>query len=156
MGSEDEGRKALVVFQGKSIRRIWFEDEWYYSVSDIISVLIGSKDELAYWRKLKQREPQLVTICHGLKMAAKDAKLRNADCVNTENAFSLIQSIPSQKAEPFKRWLARVGYERIREIEDPELAQKRMKEIYRQKGYSDDWIEIIAENSLWLRFSAEV
>jgi DNA-damage-inducible protein D len=156
MSSNDEEKKAMVAFQGKNIRRTWQKGEWFFSVSDIIFILTDSKDELAYWRKLKQREPQLVTICHGLKMPAKDGKSRVTDCVNTENAFRLIQSIPSKKAEPFKRWLAKVGYERIQEIEDPELAQKRMKEIYRRKGYSDDWIEIFAENSLRLRFSAEV
>jgi len=91
----------------------------------IIAVLADRKDELAYWRKLKQRETQLVTICHGLKLPAADGKLRYADCVNTKNAFRLIQSIPSPKAEPFKQWLAKVGYERIQEIENPELAQDR-------------------------------
>lgn len=132
---------ALVVFQSKEIRRTWFNDEWHYSVSDIIAVLTDSKDELAYWRKLKQREPQLVTICHGLKMPAKDGKLRYADCVNTKNAFRLIQSIPSKKAEPFKQWLAQVGKERIDEIENPELAQDRVKEYYEFKGYPKDWID---------------
>ncbi|MCL7410368.1 MAG: hypothetical protein M8350_00945 [Methanosarcinaceae archaeon] len=106
-----------------------------------MAVLTDSKDELAYWRKLKQREPQLVTICHGLKMPAKDGKLRYADCVNTKNAFRIIQSIPSPKAEPFKQWLAEVGYERIQEIENPELAQDRAKDYYEFKGYPVDWIE---------------
>ena len=133
--------KSLIVFQDKKIRRIWHEEEWYFSVSDIIAVLTDSKDELAYWRKLKEREPQLVTICHGLKLQAKDGKMRYADCVNTKNAFRLIQSIPSQKAEPFKQWLAKVGYERIQEIENPELAQDRVKEYYELKGYPKDWID---------------
>jgi len=131
----------LVVFQDKKIRRVWNNDEWYYSVTDIILVLTDSMDELAYWRKLKQREPQLVTICHGLKLPAKDGKLRYTDCVNTKNAFRLIQSIPSPKAEPFKQWLAKVGYERIQEIENPELAQDRVKEYYELKGYPKDWID---------------
>ena len=126
--------KSLVVFQNRSIRRIWFNEEWHFSVTDIIAILADSKDEMAYWRKLKQREPQLVTICHGLKMPAKDGKMRYTDCVNTKNAFRLIQSIPSKNAEPFKQWLAQVGYERVREIEDPELVQMRMKELYRAKG----------------------
>ncbi|MFH1641910.1 MAG: Bro-N domain-containing protein [Nanoarchaeota archaeon] len=133
--------KSLIVFQDKKIRRIWYNEEWHYSVSDIIAVLTDSKDELAYWRKLKQREPQLVTICHGLKMPAKDGKMRYADCVNTKNAFRLIQSIPSRKAEPFKQWLAQVGKERIDEIENPELAQDRVKEYYELKGYPKDWID---------------
>ena len=133
--------KSLIVFQDKKIRRIWHDEEWYFSVSDIIAVLTDSKDELAYWRKLKEREPQLVTICHGLKLRAKDGKMRYADCVNTKNAFRLIQSIPSQKAEPFKQWLAKVGYERIQEIENPEIAQDRVKEYYGLKGYPKEWID---------------
>ncbi|MEA2036533.1 MAG: Bro-N domain-containing protein [Nanoarchaeota archaeon] len=133
--------KSLIVFQDKKIRRIWYNEEWHYSVSDIIAVLTDSKDELAYWRKLKQREPQLVTICHGLKMPAKDGKMRYADCVNTKNAFRLIQSIPSRKAEPFKQWLAQVGKERIDEIENPELAQDRVKEYYELKGYPKEWVD---------------
>ena len=136
-----DSEKSLIVFQDKKIRRLWHNDEWNFSVSDIIAVLTDSKDELAYWRKLKQREPQLVTICHGLKLPAKDGKLRYADCVNTRNAFRLIQSIPSPKAEPFKQWLAEVGYERIQEIENPELAQDRVKDYYKLKGYPVDWIE---------------
>ncbi len=137
----DSSEKALVVFQDKKIRRIWHDKEWYFSVSDIIAVLIDSKDELSYWRKLKEREPQLVTICHGLKLQAKDRKMRYADCVNTKNAFRLIQSIPSPKAEPFKQWLSKVGFERIQEIENPELAQDRVKAYYELKGYPKDWID---------------
>jgi len=140
-GNEMDSEKSLIVFQDKKIRRLWHNDEWHFSVSDIIAILTDSKDELAYWRKLKQREPQLVTICHGLKLPAKDGKLRYADCVNTRNAFRLIQSIPSLKAEPFKQWLAKVGYERIQEIENPELAQDRVKDYYELKGYLADWIE---------------
>jgi hypothetical protein len=140
-GNDMDSEKSLIVFQDKKIRRLWHNDEWHFSVSDIIAILTDSKDELAYWRKLKQREPQLVTICHGLKLPAKDGKLRYADCVNTRNAFRLIQSIPSLKAEPFKQWLAKVGYERIQEIENPELAQDRVKDYYELKGYPADWIE---------------
>lgn len=136
-----EKEKSLIVFQDKKIRRIWYNQEWYFSVSDIIAVLTDSIDELAYWRKLKEREPQLVTICHGLKLQAKDGKMRYADCVNTKDAFRMIQSIPSPKAEPFKQWLAKVGYERIQEIENPELAQDRIKEYYELKGYPKEWID---------------
>ncbi len=137
----EEAQKGLVVFQDKKIRRLWLDNEWFYSVTDIIAVLTDSLDELAYWRKLKQREPQLVTICHGLKLLAKDGKLRYTDSVSTKNAFRLIQSIPSKKAEPFKMWLAQLGKERIEEIENPELAQDRVKEYYELKGYPKDWID---------------
>lgn len=82
-----------------------------------------------------------MTLCHGLKLEAHDGKKRVTDCVNTETAFRIIQSIPSPRAEPFKRWLAQVGYERIQEIENPELAQKRMRDLYMEKGYPDDWIK---------------
>jgi len=136
-----DSEKSLIVIQDKKIRRLWHNDEWHFSVSDIIAILTDSKDELAYWRKLKQREPQLVTICHGLKLPAKDGKLRYADCVSTRNAFRLIQSIPSPKADPFKQWLAKVGYERIQEIENPELAQDRVKDYYELKRYPADWID---------------
>jgi len=137
--------KALVVFQGKEIRRTWHNDEWYFSVVDVCEVLTESIDPGAYWRKLKQRlkeeGSEVVTNCHGLKLLAPDGKMRETDCANTENMFRIIQSIPSKKAEPFKRWLAKVGYERIREIENPELAQERAKKYYELKGYPKDWIE---------------
>ncbi|MBI4152260.1 Bro-N domain-containing protein [Candidatus Woesearchaeota archaeon] len=123
----EKTKKELIVFQDKNIRRLWLDHEWYYSVTDIIGVLTDSPDELAYWRKLKQREPQLVTICHGLKLLAKDGKLRDADGVNTKNAFRLIQSIPSKRAEPFKMWLAQVGKERIEEIENPVMLPKLLE-----------------------------
>ena len=136
---------ALVVFQDKKIRRIWHNGEWYFSIVDIIAVLTESVDPPAYWRKLKQRLKEegneTVTNCHALKMPAPDGKLRLTDVGNVKEIFRLIQSIPSPKAEPFKQWLAQVGYERVEEIQNPELAQARMKEIYKQKGYSDDWIE---------------
>jgi hypothetical protein len=107
--------------------------------------LTESVDAGAYWRKLKQRlgteVGQPVTFCHGLKLEAPDGKQRVTDCANTEGLFRIIQSIPSPKAEPFKRWLAQVGYERVREIENPELAAARMRELYAAKGYSDEWIE---------------
>ena len=134
-------QKKLVVFQDKKIRRLWFDQEWFYSVVDIVAILSESDNPTTYWRVLKHREPQLVTICNGLKMPAEDGKLRYTDCVNTKNAFRLIQSIPSKKAEPFKMWLAQVGKERIEEIENPELAQDRVKEYYELKGYPKDWID---------------
>ena len=140
----DENR-ALVVFQGKKIRRTWFNDEWWFSVVDIVGVLSESENPRNYWKVLKHRlkdeGSKVVTNCNQLKLPAPDGKLYETDCGNTKTIFRLIQSIPSKKAEPFKQWLAQVGYERVKEIENPELAQKRMKEIYKQKGYSDDWIE---------------
>ncbi len=141
-----EEQNALVVFQNKQIRRMWYNDKWYFSVIDIVRALTDSVDAKDYWYRLKQREyessgVELSTICRQLKLTAEDSKLRETDCADTESLFRIIQSIPSPKAEPFKQWLAKVGYERVQEIEDPELAQKRMKELYKAKGYSDNWIE---------------
>jgi prophage antirepressor-like protein len=135
----------LAVFEGKQIRKTIHNDEWWFSVVDVCEVLTESPDAGAYWRKLKQRlnkeGSQVVTNCHGLKLTAADGKKYITDCANTEGMFRIIQSIPSPKAEPFKRWLAQVGYERIQEIENPELAQDRMKQLYEQKGYPKDWID---------------
>lgn len=135
----------LVVFQDKKIRRKWFNDEWWFSVIDMIEALTESGRPRKYWSDLKSKlqeegfEPS--EKIGQLKLKAEDGKLRLTDCVNTKNCFRLIQSIPSRKAEPFKQWLAKVGYERVEEIQNPELAQKRMKELYKAKGYPDDWIE---------------
>lgn len=140
----DNQQNKLVVFQSKNIRRKWHEDEWYYSVVDIIEVLTDSPTPRQYWGKVKDREftkLQLSPIWVRLKLESKDGKRYETDCVNTKSAFRLIQSIPSKKAEPFKQWLAQVGKERLDEIENPELAQQRMKEIYEQKGYPKDWID---------------
>ena len=113
----------LAIFKGKEIRRIIYLNEWWFSVVDICSALTESLDGGAYWRKLKQRmikeSNQVVTFCHGLKLEAPDGKMRETDCANTKGIFRIIQSIPSPKAEPFKLWLAKVGYERVQEIEDP-------------------------------------
>jgi len=138
--------KKIVVFQSNKIRRTWHEEEWYFSVVDIVGALTESSNSRDYWYRLKKREfdssgNELSTFCRQLKLRSADGKYYNSDCANTESIFRIIQSIPSKKAEPFKRWLASVGYQRVQEIENPELAQKRMKEIYRVKGYSDDWIE---------------
>ncbi|MDA1337794.1 MAG: Bro-N domain-containing protein [bacterium] len=135
----------IAVFKGKEIRKTIYNNEWWFSVVDICGALTESVDSGAYWRKLKQRlieeNSQVVTFCHGLKLEATDGKKYATDCANTEGIFRIIQSIPSPKAEPFKLWLAKVGYERVQEIEDPELATKRTRAIYKAKGYSDDWIE---------------
>ena len=135
----------IIVFETASIRRTLHNGEWYFSVVDIVSALTQSLDAGAYWRKLKQRlgaeGSEVVTFCHGLKLLAPDGKMRETDCARTETIFRIIQSIPSPKAEPFKRWLAKVGYERVQEIEDPELATQRTRALYKAKGYSDAWIE---------------
>ncbi len=136
----------IAVFKGKKIRKIIYNNEWWFSVVDIIEVLTESTNPRDYWYRLKKREAEssgveLSTFCRQLKLEAKDGKLRETDCVNTEHSFRIIQSIPSPKAEPFKCWLARVGYERVQEIEDPELATKRTRALYKAKGYSDNWIE---------------
>ncbi len=137
--------KELVVFQGEKIRKAWYKDEWWFSVVDIVSALTGSSDPKQYIKKMRSRDSELNskwgTICTLVELIAPDGKRRKSNCANVEGAFRIIQSIPSPKAEPFKLWLAKVGYERVQEIENPELAQKRMKEIYKAKGYSDDWIE---------------
>ncbi|MFA5793372.1 MAG: Bro-N domain-containing protein [Candidatus Gracilibacteria bacterium] len=136
----------LVLFQSKRIRRIWHNDEWFFSVVDIVEALTESSNPQVYWRVLKKRLlfeglDETVTKCNALKMLAPDGKMRLTDVADTKTLFRLIQSIPSKKAEPFKMWLAQVGKERLDEIENPELAQERMKIIYEQKGYSKDWID---------------
>ncbi len=139
----DETR--IAIFKGKGIRKVIHENEWWFSVVDICGALTNSTDPGAYWRKLKQRlgeeGNEVVTFCHELKLPAADGKLYKTDCANTEGVFRIIQSIPSPKAEPFKRWLARVGYERVQEIENPELGTKRTRALYKAKGYPDSWIE---------------
>ena len=136
----------IKLFESKQVRSVYNEQEekWYFSITDVVLILTESEDALAYWRKLKQRLKaegnETVTNCHALKMVAADGKMRMTDVANTEQLLRLIQSIPSPKAEPFKQWLAQVGAERIAEIENPELAQERIRAIYKAKGYSDEWI----------------
>ena len=136
----------IVLFESKRIRRIWQDKQWYFSVVDVAGALTDSTDPKDYWYRIKKRATdeegvELSTICRQLKLEASDGKKYLTDCANTEGVLRIIQSIPSPKAEPFKRWLARVGYERIEEIENPELAQERMKRIYEQKGYPKSWID---------------
>ena len=124
----------IALFKGKEIRKTIYNNEWWFSVVDIIEVLTDSEKPRDYWYRLNRREMEnsgieLSTFCRRLKLLAKDGKQRETDVVNTENAFRIIQSVPSPKAEPFKRWLAKVGYERIQEIEDPELATKRTRSV---------------------------
>lgn len=133
------------VFKGREIRRTLHNNEWWFAVMDVVEVLTDSTDARQYIKKMRQRDPELNsnwgTICTPLQLIASDGKKRKTNCANTEGIFRIIQSIPSPKAEPFKRWLAKVGYERVQEIEDPELGTTRTRELYRAKGYSDEWIE---------------
>ncbi len=134
----------IALFKGKAIRKIMHQKEWWFSVVDVVEVLTDSPTPRQYWGKVKQREfveLQLSPIWIQLKLESTDGKKYETDCANTEGMFRIIQSIPSPKAEPLKRWLAKVGYERIQEIENPELATKRTRMLYKLKGYSDDWIE---------------
>lgn len=142
-----EKADKLVVFEDKKIRRILHNEEWYFSVIDIIEVLTGSSNPRRYWSdfKIQLAENEGFVQLYGkivqLKLESSDRKKYVTDTANTETVFRIIQSIPSPKAEPFKRWLAQVGYERVKEIEDPELATQRTRAIYKAKGYSDEWIE---------------
>jgi DNA-damage-inducible protein D len=134
----------IAVFNGSKIRKIWFAERWWFVVEDVISVLTDSNDPKQYIQKLKKRDETLsqgwVQIVHTLSIQTAGGK-QPMNCSDTEGIFRIIQSVPSKKAEPFKRWLARVGYERVQEIENPELAQERMKEIYEKKGYHKNWID---------------
>jgi len=143
---EQPDNTKIAIFKSKKIRKTLHNGEWWFSVVDIIEALTDSDRASAYWTAMKARVQsedgfQLSTICRQLKLIATDGKLRETDCADTEGVFRIIQSIPSSKAEPFKRWLAKVGYERVQEIENPELATKRTRALYKAKGYSDDWIE---------------
>ncbi|MDP8202026.1 MAG: Bro-N domain-containing protein [Candidatus Tenebribacter burtonii] len=134
----------IALFKGKEIRKVIYNNKWWFVIEDVVWVLTDSKDPKQYIQRMKQRNPELkkgwVQIVHTLEIFTSGGKQKML-CANTEGIFRIIQSIPSPKAEPFKRWLAKVGYERIQEIEDPELATKRTRDLYKAKGYSDDWIE---------------
>lgn len=136
----------ISIFNGFRVRKVLHNGEWWFSVIDVVEVLTESINPNDYWFRMKDRVLleegiQLSTVCRRLKLTSADGKKYLTDCANTESIFRIIQSIPSPKAEPFKQWLAKVGYERVKEIEDPELATKRTRELYRLKGYSDEWIE---------------
>jgi len=143
----EQTSSKIAIFRGKEIRKAIYQDEWYFSIVDIIEVLTGSANSRRYWSDLKSKLinnegfSQLYEKIVQLKLESSDGKKYLTDTANTEIIFRIIQSVPSPKAEPFKRWLAKVGYERIQEIEDPELAAKRTRAIYKAKGYPDDWIE---------------
>jgi len=134
----------IALFKGKEIRKTIYKKEWWFSILDIIGILTDSPQPKTYWAKMKERDTalsQLFPFWEQLKMPAEDGKMRETDSANTEGILRIIQSIPSPKAEPLKRWLAKVGYERMQEIENPELATKRTRLLYKLKGYSEDWIE---------------
>lgn len=136
--------KQIAIFQGKQIRKIIYKKEWWFSILDIIKILTDSPQPRTYWAKMKERDMALsqpFPFWEQLKMTAEDGKMRETDSANTEGVLRIIQSIPSPKAEPLKRWLAKVGYERIQEIDNPELATKRTRLLYKLKGYPEDWIE---------------
>ena len=138
--------EKIAVFKGQKIRRHWDEDQekWYFSVVDVVAILSNSTNARKYWNKLSERlrseGSEVVTKCHQLKMLASDGKLRLTDVADTEVMLRIIQSIPSPNAEPFKLWLARVGYERIEESEDPEKAIQRAMHFYLKRGYSKNWV----------------
>lgn len=135
---------AIVMFKEQTIRRVWHNDEWWFCVADVVIALTDSVNSTDYIKKMRTRDKELAKgwgqIVTPLSLETSGGK-QKINCANTEGMFRLIQSIPSPKAEPFKRWLAKVGYERIQEIENPELAQERMKQLYEQKGYPQDWID---------------
>lgn len=139
--------QKIAIFKQKSIRKVIYKKEWWFSVIDVVGALTGSSIPRRYWSDLKikitkEGYQELYENIVQLKLISSDGKTYETDCANTETIFRIIESIPSPKAEPFKRWLAKVGYERVEEIDDPELAQKRARAIYRAKGYPDDWIEL--------------
>lgn len=142
-----ENNKLIAIFEDQPVRRAWNgkEEKWYFSVVDIMKILTDSVDAGAYWRKLKQRMKEegseVVTKCHGLKLTAEDGKMRETDVADVEAIFRLVQSVPSPKAEPFKLWLAKVGYERMQETVDPELAVNRGRKNWQMMGRSQKWIE---------------
>ena len=135
-----EQNNSIILFQEKQVRRVWHNQKWYFSVVDVIEVLAESPNPRNYWNMLKRKENQLYMNCVQLKLQSSDGKKYATDCANTEGLLRIIMSIPSPKAEPFKLWLAQVGEERIQEIENPELGIERIRELYKAKGYSDEWI----------------
>ena len=140
-----ESAEHIAVFQEKTIRRTWHNEEWWFAVADVVETLVDSTDVRQYIKKMRSRDPMLDanwgTTCTPLPLLAPDGKIRATNCANTEGIFRIIQSIPSLRAEPFKRWLAQVGYERVKEIDNPELASARARELYQAKGYPQAWIE---------------
>ena len=140
-----EQNNKIVLFESKQIRRTEFEGKIYFAVVDVIEVLTDSDKPRDYWYRLKKRELdgggiELSTFCRHFKIEAADGKMRQTECADTERLLRIIQSVPSPKAEPFKRWLAQIGAERIKEIENPELGIERIRELYIAKGYAEEWV----------------
>jgi DNA-damage-inducible protein D len=139
-----ENPNSLTPFEGEKIRKIWHNEEWYFSVVDIIGLLTDSPRPRKYWQTIKSRDEQLAqlsSIWGQLKMKSTDGKMYLTDCANTEGVFRILMSVPSPKAEPFKLWLANLGKQAIDEAENPELLSERQAELYRAKGYSDEWVK---------------
>ncbi len=138
-------QNKIIIFQEKQIRRVWYKEEWYFSVLDVVEVLAETSNATDYFKKMRKRDEQLHafvgTNCPQVEMMGTAGKKRKTLVANTETIFRIIQSIPSPKAEPFKQWLAKVGYERVQEIENPELAAERARQYYRDLGYDEKWIE---------------
>lgn len=140
-----KNNNSMTPFVGEKIRKVWYEEQWYFNVSDIIALLTDSKDSKAYWRNLKKRllqegNSQSVSNCYGLKFEAADGKKYIQDAANTEGVLRIVMSVPSPKAEPLKLWLAEQGKQAIDEAENPELLTERQAELYRAKGYTEEWI----------------
>lgn len=144
--SRKKAPAAIAIFEEKTIRRIWHDEEWYFSVIDVVAALTDSEIPRRYWTDMKRRLTdegfnEVYANCVQLKLPAPDGKMRQTDCASTETLLRIIQSIPSPRAEPFKRWLAQVATERLAEIANPELLTERQREYYKAKGYPEDWIE---------------
>jgi DNA-damage-inducible protein D len=135
-----ENQNSIVPFESQEIRKTWHDEQWYFSIIDIIHSLTDSPNPQVYWGTVKRRENQLIAICKKLKFLAPDGKMRSTDCANTEGVFRIIMSVPSPKAEPLKLWLASLGQQAIDEAENPELLTERQAELYRAKGYPEEWI----------------
>ena len=145
MTKKERQNNKIILFQGMAIRRVWHKNEWWFAAVDVVGALTDSVNPRDYWKKIRKRDVELNlyvgTNCPHVEMLTATGKKRKVLAGNLKHIFRIIQSIPSPKVEPFKRWLAKVGYERVQEIENPELAQERMKKIYEQKGYPKDWID---------------
>ncbi len=136
-----ENKNNLIPFEGQSIRKVWHDEQWYFSVVDIIYVLTNSPKPKTYWGMMKKRENQPFTNCEQLKLTASDGRQRLTDCANTEGVLRIVMSVPSPKAEPLKLWMASLGKQAIEETENPEILTERQAEIYRAKGYTEEWIK---------------
>jgi DNA-damage-inducible protein D len=135
-----ENQNSLIPFEGDKIRKIWHNEEWFFSIVDIIAVLTDSPQPSRYWNSVKKKEGEVFAFCEKLKLKGQDGKTYPSDCANTEGVFRILMSVPSPKAEPFRLWLASLGKQAMDEVENPELLTERQAEIYRAKGYSEEWI----------------